>query len=272
MLDPVLKWPGGKRQLLGALHNLLPGGFGKYCEPFVGGGAMLFSLCPKVAVIGDMNQELVSMYSEIKENVEELVCVLSQMRNREDVFYSVRGWDRDKEFWDRIPRVVKAARLIFLNKTCFNGLYRVNSRGEFNSPYGWYEGDVRVNIGMLRAVSKYLRESDVELKWCDFSETLNGLESGSFVFLDPPYLPVSDTAKFVEYTKGGFGKSDYQRLYDCCVKMSDGGVKFMLTCGESDFVKDLFGEFNQFVFQARRSINSSADGRSGCEEFVIWNY
>ena len=193
LVSPVLKWVGGKRQLLDVLKPLLPRRISTYCEPFAGGGALLFNLQPKTAYVNDINKELIRVYEIIKRDVEDLITALQDFKNDAEFFYSVRDWDRDRDKYSLLTDVQKAARILYLNKTCYNGLFRVNSAGEFNSPFGNYRNPNIVNAQTLRAVSSYLNAATIYLTSIDYAEILQGLPKGTFVYLDPPYDPVSNT-------------------------------------------------------------------------------
>ncbi|MEG1686567.1 MAG: Dam family site-specific DNA-(adenine-N6)-methyltransferase, partial [Angelakisella sp.] len=196
LVAPVLKWVGGKRQLLEMLIPLLPKKITTYCEPFVGGGALLFALQPHTAYINDINGDLIGVYNVIKTDVEALIAALSEYRNNAEDFYTVRDWDRNKDKYSSLTDVERAARVLYLNKTCYNGLFRVNSAGEFNSPFGSYRNPNIVNAPTLRAVSAYFNTATVYLSSSDYTTVLQAIPKGTFVYLDPPYDPVSDTANF----------------------------------------------------------------------------
>ena len=236
LVAPVLKWVGGKRQLLETFRPLLPKRITTYCEPFVGGGALLFHLQPNTAYINDINPELIRVYTVIKENVDGLIEELEKFENTAEQFYAVRDWDRDRDYYATLSDVQKAARVLYLNKTCFNGLYRVNNAGEFNSPFGNYRNPNIVNAPVLRAVSAYLNTADVHMTTMDYAEVLRNVPRGTFVYLDPPYDPVSETASFTGYSRGGFSRDDQIRLRECCDDLTARGIKFMLSNSATDFI------------------------------------
>ena len=269
---PVLKWAGGKRQILDELISLLPEKFAPYCEPFVGGGALLFKLQPEAAYVNDINVELIRLYGVIKKDVEALIKALAQFANDAESFYSVRKWDRDSEKFSSRSDIEKAARTLYLNKTCYNGLYRVNSRGIFNAPFGRYRNPDIVNASALRAVSRYFNSSDVKLTSKDYAEVLKELPEDAFVYLDPPYYPLSQTSSFTGYAKGGFSKDEQMRLKECCDDLNSRGLKFMLSNSAADFIKELYGAYNIHIVQARRAINSNSSKRGGVDEVVVTNY
>jgi DNA adenine methylase len=199
LVAPILKWVGGKRQLLKDLTSLLPRRITSYCEPFIGGGALLFDLQPGTAYINDINDELIRVYNVIKNDVETLIAALQDFKNEASYFYAVRDWDRDRAKYAALTDIQKAARILYLNKTCYNGLFRVNNAGEFNSPFGNYRNPNIVNAPTLRAVSSYFNTATIHVTSLDYSEVLKKLPNGTFVYLDPPYDPVSDTSSFTGY-------------------------------------------------------------------------
>ena len=272
LVAPIVKWVGGKRQLLDEIKPLLPKRITNYCEPFMGGGAVLFSIQPKKAMVNDLNGDLITLYEVVRDDVETLIELLKKHENTEEHFYSIRDWDRDKEAYKNMSKVEKASRILYLNKTCYNGLFRVNSSGEFNAPFGHYKNPNIVNEPVLRAVSKYFNESEIEFYNEDFEETLKKVKKGGFVYLDPPYDPVSDTANFTGYNKGGFDRNEQVRLKNCCDDLNKRGVKFMLSNSATDFIKELYKDYNIHIVKAKRAINSDATKRGEIEEVLITNY
>lgn len=272
LVAPVVKWVGGKRQLLDEITPLLPKHITSYCEPFLGGGAVLFSIQPTKAIVNDLNEDLIIVYEVIRDDVESLIESLKKHENTAEYFYAIRDTDRNKESYSSMSRVEKASRLIYLNKTCFNGLFRVNSLGEFNSPFGHYKNPNIVNEPVLRAVNKYFNANNISFYSEDFAETLNRVGKGGFVYLDPPYDPVSDTASFTGYNKGGFDRNEQIRLKQRCDELTMRGVKFMLSNSATDFIKDLYKDYRVTVVKAKRAINSDASKRGAIEEVLITNY
>ena len=187
LIQPFLKWAGGKRQLLKEIEKYIPElrEITTYYEPFLGGAAVLFNLQPKKAVINDYNIDLINTYEIVRDNVDELIEDLRKHKNTSDYFYEIRSWDREPGFED-LSKIKKASRLIYLNKTCYNGLFRVNSNGEFNTPFGKYKNPNIVNEDVLRAVSKYLKKNDIRFLNGDFEEALKNMRKGAFVYFDPP--------------------------------------------------------------------------------------
>ena len=272
LVQPVLKWAGGKRQLLPEIIKYIPTkGIKTYYEPFLGGGAVLLHTQPKKAIVNDTNTELINVYSIIRDKVGELIENLSKHKNEEDYFYKVREMDRTGEL-EEMSDVQKASRIIYLNKTCFNGLFRVNSRGEFNTPFGKYKKPNIVNEIVLRAVSNYLNKNTVKFFNVDFEESLKGIRKESFVYFDPPYYPISDSSSFTGYTIDGFSKDDQIRLKKACDKLNAKGVKFLLSNSSAPFILDLYKDYNIEIVGANRSINSVGDRRGEISEVLVRNY
>ncbi len=272
LVTPVVKWVGGKRQLLDTFKPLLPARINSYCEPFIGGGALLFDLQPKKAFVNDINSNLILVYTVIRDNVNELIAALESFENTSDKFYEVRDWDRNKEFYSQLSDVMRAARIIYLNKTCYNGLYRVNNAGEFNSPFGHYKKPNIVNAPVLRAVSAYFNSAEIHFSATDYSEVLKKVRKGTFVYLDPPYDPISDTANFTGYSRGGFTRDDQIKLRECCDQLNSKGVKFMLSNSATDFIREQYAAYNITTVQAKRAINSVGSRRGDVDEVVVRNY
>ncbi len=269
---PFVKWAGGKRQLMESITPLLPKRISSYCDPFLGGGAVFFSLQPKKAVVNDLNQDLMLVYETIRDDVDALISSLQTHENTADYYYMMRDMDRDKKAYSALSRVEKASRLLYLNKTCFNGLFRVNSSGEFNTPFGHYKNPNIVNEPVLRAVSQYFSASSITFCSEDFSQTLERVGKGSFVYLDPPYDPLSGTANFTGYNQGGFGRAEQIRLKEACDRLTKRGVKFMLSNSATDFIRELYQAYDVTVVKAKRAINANARKRGAVEEVLIRNY
>lgn len=269
---PVVKWVGGKRQLLEEITQRLPKRVTTYCEPFLGGGAVLFSLQPKNAIVNDLNADLMLVYEVIRDNVELLIAALEKHENTAEYFYNIRDLDRDKDAYREMSAVDRASRIIYLNKTCYNGLFRVNLSGEFNSPFGHYKNPNIVNAPVLRAVSKYLTANNIQLFHVDFEEVLRQVPRGTFVYLDPPYDPVSDTASFTGYNQGGFGQEEQERLKRCCDELTARGVRFLLSNSATIFIQNLYTGYTVEIVHAKRAINSDASKRGAVEEVLIRNY
>ena len=271
-LKPILKWVGGKRQLVPSLLPLMPKSFDLYCEPFLGGGALLFSIQPNKAIVNDINPELISLYKVVKEDVSSLIKELLTYKNDEEFFYKIRNIDRDLKKFNKLSLVKKAARTYYLNKSCFNGLYRVNRKGQFNSPYGHYKSAFVPDIKALNSLSEYLNASDISIFNGSYLNLLDKLDSKSFVYLDPPYDPVSVSSSFTNYSKLGFSREDQVSLRDFCKELDKRNINFMLSNSATEFIKELYKDFDISIVKARRFINSKGNGRGFIEEVVIRNY
>lgn len=271
LVQPVVKWVGGKRQLIDEISKYIPSGNYKYYEPFVGGGAVFFNLQPKKGVINDFNAELINVYNVIKFKLDELIEDLGTHEITEEYYYKIRAVDRE-EVYKTWSDVKKASRFIYLNKTCYNGLYRVNMSGYFNTPFGRYKNPNVVNEIGLRAVSKYLNENNIEIKCGDYKEALKGIRKNSFVYFDPPYDPVSDSSNFTGYTANGFNRDEQIRLKETCDLLNKKGVKFLLSNSNTEFIRGLYADYKIVIVNANRSINSKASKRGEIEEVLIRNY
>lgn len=276
LVAPVLKWVGGKRQLFETFKPLFPKKLSRYtyCEPFLGGGAIFFKLQPAKAYVNDINEDLMLVYTVIRDDVNNLIELLSAFTNDAESFYAVRDLDRNKKIFSQLSDLERAARIIFLNKTCFNGLYRVNNAGEFNTPFGNYRNPNIVNAPTLLAVSKYLNSGEITLTACDYSEVLLKLKKNSFVYLDPPYYPISTTSNFTGYVKSGFNRDEQIRLRDCCDELTERGIKFMLSNSDTEFIHEIYSNpfYNITPVKAKRAVNSVASKRGDVDELVIRNY
>ncbi|MCT6883604.1 DNA adenine methylase [Snodgrassella alvi] len=272
LIAPVLKWAGGKRQLLDTLIPLVPKDYSVYCEPFVGGGALFFALQPQSACINDVNHELIRVYTVIKNDVDVLIEQLKQFQNNKDQFYEIRSWDRNKDKYTHLSDIEKAARIIYLNKTCFNGLFRVNASGEFNVPFGNYANPNIVNEPVLRAISFYFNNSEIVFNAVDYAEILKNLPDNAFVYLDPPYDPVSVTANFTSYTKDGFSRDEQIRLRKCCDELNERSIKFMLSNSATDFIYDQYSKYNIEIISAKRLVGADASKRGRIQEVIVRNY
>lgn len=275
---PIVKWVGGKRQLMPEIKKYIPepNDISTYYEPFMGGGAVLFDLQPKKAVVNDINSELINLYKVVKEDVESLIEELGSYKNEESFYYKIRKLDRKLEIYEKLTDVQRAARIHYLNKTCYNGLYRVNQAGEFNTPFGKYKNPNIQNADTLRAVSKYFNKADIRFLSTDFEEAIKYCRREGFVYFDPPYDPVSDSANFTGYAKGGFDRKEQIRLKKLCDKLDDRGVRFLLSNAYTDFIIDLYSDrdrdYRIETIQAKRSINSNGDDRGEVDEVLVRNY
>ena len=271
-MKPFLKWAGGKRQLLDKIIPLLPDFFTDYHEPFLGGGSLYFHLQPTFSILSDLNEELINCYHHVKHNVENVIDVLDSWENTPEMFEKVRGMDRNSD-WGLVRDVVKAARFIFLNRTCYNGLYRVNRNGQFNVPYGKYKSRKPVNYDLLRNCSKKLSSNPTILHCAGYNHRLpDTLDHSSFVYFDPPYLPLSNTSNFTSYTQFPFGQKEHTELSLYVKSLTEKGVKCMVSNCDHPFIRDLYKDFNIHTVEAKRNINCLASKRKSITELIITNY
>ena len=271
---PFVKWAGGKRQVMPEIKKYLPEEYKVYYEPFVGGGAVFFELSPKKAVLNDYNKELMNVFECIKDEVkfEKMCNELNhhEANHSEDYYYEIRDKDRDKSKFNKLADYKRAARTIYLNKACFNGLYRVNSKNEFNVPFGkknkvnTYEGQ---NLGIVHCILNF---NDIELMSCDYEEAVKKAKKGDFIYLDPPYD--SDTTTFNDYTENGFGKDEQKRLADVFKDLDKRGCYVMLSNHNTKLINELYKGFNKHVIKAQRNINANGQKRGKTEEVIITNY
>lgn len=271
-LQPFLKWAGGKRQLLSQLRKYYPTHYNTYYEPFVGAGAVLFDLRPNRGVINDTNSELINLYNVIK-NKEKLELLLEDLQthiNEQEYFYQIRSWDRQDDYAN-VPDFKKASRFIYLNKTCFNGLYRVNSKGHFNVPFGKYKNPDYVNEAVLRAVHHFLNENKIDILNGDFEEAVAGAKAGDFIYFDPPYDPLSKTSSFTSYDKNNFGEKEQIRLRDTFIRLYEKGCYVLLSNSDTEFINDLYqlAGIDIVKVDANRSINSKGDKRGKIKEVLV---
>jgi len=265
---PFVKWAGGKRQLLDRLIEHAPRSYNTYLEPFIGGGALMFALMPSKCIISDINAELINTYNVIREDVYELLDSLEQHTNDEKYFYAMRARNTIA-----LTSVERASRFIYLNKTCFNGLYRENSKGFFNVPFGRYENPNIVDTENLIAVSKYLNDSDVQFLNQDYIRTAYTAKKGDFVYFDPPYLPASKTASFTKYAKSDFTVKDQERLSIKFSELANRGCYVLLSNSNMPFIKELYKDFEIIEIEATRAINCKAEKRGkGMYEVIVKSY
>lgn len=268
---PFLKWAGGKRQLLPEIMKYIPADFGVYYEPFVGAGAVLFGLQPARAVIADTNEELINCYRVIRDRLPELLEDLDRHVNEEAYYYQMRELDRHAGYHSLTP-VQRASRLIFLNKTCYNGLFRVNSQGQFNVPFGRYKAPKFKDEAVLRAVHEYLNRAEVQLLVADFAVAVETAQAGDFVYFDPPYDPVSPTASFTGYDLGGFNREEQKRLKEVYDQLTEKGVKCLLSNSATPFILELYRNYEIIIVTANRAINSAPAKRGKVREVLVKNW
>jgi DNA adenine methylase len=269
--EPFLKWAGGKRQLLPEINVRIPNHFETYFEPFLGGGALLFSLLPVNAVINDSNEDVINAYEQIKKNFKELIAVLTTYENTPSFFYKIRE-SYNLRKGQKTSEVERAAQTIYLNKTCYNGLYRVSKVGNFNTPFGRYKNPKIVDEANIEAVSHFLNHAKIEITSDDFSKCCQKAKAKDFVYLDPPYDPLTPYSSFTAYSKGDFSKEDQIRLKETCDALNKRGVFFMLSNSATPFIKDLYKEYRIETVKAKRNINSNGQKRGDIDEVLVRNY
>jgi DNA adenine methylase len=273
ILPLFLKWAGGKLQLIKQFENLFPSSFNNYCEPFVGSGAVFFhiksNLRPDKVILSDINEDLINCFVAVRDSPCELIELLFKHKNNHSrkYYYAIRSVENN-----RLDRLESAARLIYLNKSCFNGLYRVNSKGEFNVPFGDLQKPRIFDKNMILQASQLLQ--GVELQVMSFEKVLDFAERDDFVYLDPPYIPLSKTSSFTRYSKGDFSLKEQKRLSEVFRILDSRGCFVMLSNSDHPLVKELYGDYKKYtvVVRAKRMINSVGNRRGPINEIVVRNY
>ena len=276
---PFLKWAGGKTWLAPELQRLIGSPAGTYYEPFLGAGAILLALDPSIKKSGsDLNAELINTWLQVRDNLDNVISVLRDFKNNEEFFKSVRSWDRKEGGLDRRDPAERAARMIFLNKTCFNGLYRVNSKGEFNVPYGRNPRANFADVPSLKKVQETLQmnlrihPSNGQLAVSDYRSVADRAGRGDVIYFDPPYEPLNQTSSFVGYQRAGFSREDQLELRDTAVAAMARGARVIVSNSTADFISAIYSEelgFHKQVVTASRAISASATGRTKVLEFLI---
>ena len=269
MVSPILKWVGGKRQLMKEILSVFPRDYRArtYHEPFVGSGAVFFKVKPRKGSINDINPRLINFYKVVRENPTELIEEARNYLYEKKTYYKLRGRFNQ----GNLPEVEEAALFLYLNKTCYNGLYRVNSRGEFNVPFGRYKNPKIVDPNRIHEASRAL--ANIEILNQDFTYVTDLAERGDVCYLDPPYDPVSETADFTSYSRNGFDAQEQIRLRDTCLELDGKEVIFILSNSYTNTIKDLYADegFNLMTVQARRMVNSKSERRGDIKEVIITN-
>ena len=272
-MTPVLKWAGGKTQLLSAITERMPTLYDTYYEPFIGGAALLLNVAPQKAIINDVNCQLVNLYSQIRDNAEELIAIVNAL-DSVPCTSELYGEMRDKynfKLSSNVLDVECAAYMIWINKHCFNGLYRVNSKGLFNVPYNNKKQGKSLSEANIRAISDYLQTNDVKILCGDFESACENVTRKDFVYFDSPYVPEGETADFTSYTKTGFPYEEHVRLAELFKRLDAKGVKLMLSNNDVPLVHELYSGYNIQHLDVKRMINSKASKRNG-KEVLITNY
>jgi DNA adenine methylase len=270
-IPTLVKWAGGKKQLIRQFKSHFPSKIERYFEPFVGGGAVAFYILkvfkPKKVMLSDINGELINIYNVIKNNVEELITLLNEYKKKhsKEEYYRIRS-QNPKE----LSALENAARSIYLNKTCFNGLYRVNSKGQFNVPIGSYKNPSICSEKDLREISRLLK--NVQIKVMSFEKILNYVKKGDFIYFDPPYFPLKMGKSFTTYTKENFLEKEQEQLAKVFRELNGRGCKLMLSNSDTEFIKNLYKNFHIGTVKATRMINCDATKRGKINEVVITNY
>jgi DNA adenine methylase len=260
---PFLKWAGGKRQLLGELARHIPGDAKVYHEPFLGGGALFFHLAPRKAVLTDSNARLIRTYRGIRDDVESVIEELASFRHSVRFFEKMR-----KRAIDAASDSELAAWFIYLNRTSYNGLYRVNSQNQFNVPLGRYKNPTICNAELLRVCSKAIAHARIEV--ADFEKVLGRAKPGDFVYLDPPYVPLTATANFTSYTRDGFDDADQLRVRNVALALRERGVSVLISNSSAERVRDLYRDFRKVELRARRNVNSNGKARGSVAELLMY--
>lgn len=259
---PFMKWVGGKGQLLTQLWPHLPQNFGRYHEPFLGGGAVFFALRPRQAVLSDVNRELIECYTAVRDSVEDVIGALKNHRYEREHYYAVRSQNPTA-----LPAAERAARTIFLNRTGFNGLYRVNRSGQFNVPFGRYTNPLICDENNLRACSRALAGADLRVQ--DFTLASESMRPGDLTYFDPPYVPVSATANFTGYSANGFNNSDQARLARVFMRLVENGVHALLSNADVPSLRALYRTFPAATLQASRAVNCNTERRGKVNEVLV---
>lgn len=271
-LKPLIKWAGGKTKLLKDLVNSMPENYHTYYEPFIGGGSLFLKLMPERAIISDMNSDLICMYQTVKDHPEELIKELLTYKNTKEEYLRIRNIDRDRNSYEKLSPISRSARLIYLTKTCFNGLYRVNSRGEFNTSFGKYKNPLICDSTLIRDMSNYFNNNNISFVCKDFSGVSQTATSSDFVYFDPPYYPISSSSNFTSYTCSGFSEKDQIRLKEECDRLTERGVKFLLSNSSAPFILELYKDYKIKLVETTRTLSGKADTRGKIKEILVANY
>jgi len=269
---PFIKWVWGKRQILPQLQKLFPIEFKNYHEPFLWGWAVFFNIQKRQSFLSDVNAELINTYKVIKENPKKLIKFLETCEYSREFFAEMRSWDRVENWQENYSEVERAWRFIYLNRTCFNGLYRVNSKGQFNVPLGSYTNPDFVQKENILNSSKLLNKTDAIIKLQSFTQVLKNVKFWDFVYFDPPYDTLTETANFTSYNESWFGRNMQIELRDVFVELDKKGVKVMMSNHNTDFIREIYAGFRFEIVKARRNVNSKGNGRGEVEEIVVMNY
>ncbi len=269
---PFVKWVWWKRQLISQLEKLFPKEFNNYFEPFVWGGAVFFNLQKEQSFLSDINEELINTYKVIKENPKKLIKFLETCEYSKEFYEEIRSWDRQENWQKNYSEIERAWRFIYLNRTCFNWLYRVNSKWQFNVPMGSYKNPNFVQKENIINTSKLLNKTKAEIKLHSFDKVLENANSGDFIYFDPPYDTLTETANFTSYNESWFWREMQKKLADVFRKLDEKWCKVMLSNHNTDFIREIYTWFRFEIVKARRNVNSKWSGRGEVEEIVVMNY
>ena len=272
-MKPFTKWTGGKRKLLPNLQSHMPDKFNRYFEPMVGGGALFFELEPQDAVINDFNTELINTYLQIRDKPAELLDLLRfhKESNSKEYYLKIRSADRDGRL-EQMSNVERAARILYMLRVDFNGLYRVNSQNQFNVPYGKYKNPKIVDSDLIHSISEYLNDNKITILNTDFEKAVQDVRKGDFVYFDPPYIPITETSSFTSYTHEGFSYAEQIRLRDTFKYLNDKEAYVMLSNSSSPLVQELYQEFNIHYVETQRTNGAKRSSRGKISEVIITNY
>lgn len=272
-MKPFIKWAGGKQKFASKIVDVLGGKCNRYFEPFVGSGAVLLQMLPPKAFCSDVNAELINLYQVVKEHPEELIDEVENnfiQFHGERFFYEVRGWDRQIDYCSKYTMIQRAARFLYLNKTCYNGIWRVNKQGQNNVPYGKNEHPAILSKDAIMAAHNYFVQSDVEFSVTDFNDSVEIATRGDVVYFDPPYDKDEGQSSFVEYNQTVFGKDDQIVLKDLCDRLVERGVTVGISNSGTSFIKDLYDGYKFVYFDVNRTIGSTQESRHIYSEVFIY--
>lgn len=269
---PFIKWVWGKRQLITQFENLFPIEFNNYFEPFLWGWAVFFNLQREKSFLSDVNEELINVYKTIKNKPKELISFLESLEYSKEKFLEIREWDRQEWGLKKYTDVERAGRFIYINRTCFNGLYRVNSKWEFNVPFWTYSNPDYVQKENILNTSKLLKKTKAEIKLQSFEKVLNKAQKWDFVYFDPPYDVLTESSNFTSYDSSWFWKDMQKKLADVFRKLHKKWVNVMLSNHNTPYIRELYKWFRFEIVKAKRNINSKGSGRGEVEEVVVMNY
>lgn len=269
---PLIQWVWWKRRLLNSYENFFPKEYNRYFEPFVGWWAVFFHLEKDNSFISDINEELINLYKTVKTNPQEIIDFLKSQENSKETYDKIRSWDREENWKDKYSEVERAGRFMYLNRTCYNSLYRVNSKWQYNVPYSWKDNKDFIQEENILNVSKFLNKYNVDIKCQSFEKILEEVKAWDFVYLDPPYEPISKTASFTSYDKNKFWFDMQEKLKDFFVELDKKWVYVMLSNSETDTIKELYSDYRIELVEVRRNISCKTETRWKVNEVVILNY